>query len=70
MVLCPGDLLVLKWLVLEGQPMSSYLILCVQGESFWYFHSQHQRVYETNFDVIETAMKNNELEVVSVFSGI
>lgn len=66
MKLAPGDLLVLKWLKLDGQPMSSYLIICVQDESFWYFHAQMERVQETNFEVIMEAVKNDELEIVEV----
>lgn len=66
MELCPGDLLVLKWLSLDNQPTSSYLIISVQGESFWYFHAQMERIQETNFDVIRDAVNNNELEIVEV----
>lgn len=64
--LAPGDLLVLKWLTLEGQPLSSYLIICVKEQSFWYFHAGTERLQETDFDVIESAVMNKEMEIVEV----
>lgn len=67
-MLAPGDLLVLRWLTLDRQPVRTYLIVCVDGESFWYFHPEMERVQETNFDVIESAMKNRELEIVEIVS--
>lgn len=66
MHLAPGDLLVLRWLKLDGRPLSSYLIICVQDEAFWYFHAQMERVQETNFGVIMDAVRNDELEIVEV----
>lgn len=68
-MLAPGDLLVLRWLTLNGQPVRTYLIVCVVGESFWYFHSEMERVQETNFGVIEDAMKLKELEIVEIINA-
>lgn len=67
-MLAPGDLLVLRWLTLEGRPVRTYLIICVKDQSFWYFHPEMERVQETNFDVIENAMKNRELEIVEIMN--
>ena len=69
MKLAPGDLLILKWLTLDGQPTSSYLVICVIGESFWYFHPSMERVQETNFGVIEDALQSNELEIVEILNA-
>ena len=77
MVLCPGDLLVLKWLTLDDQPTSSYLIICVHDDrfppefrvepSFWYYHPVTQRVVQTPHRTITDAVERGELEVVDVF---
>ena len=76
MVLCPGDLLVLKWLKLDDQPTSSYLVICVHEDrfapefrlepAFWYYHAQMQKVHQTPVRTITDAVANGELEIVDV----
>jgi hypothetical protein len=76
MHLTPGDLLVLRWLQLDGQPLSSYLVVCVdvgrfppeyrEERAFWYVHAQMQKLQHIPFSTIEGAVQRGELEVVDV----
>jgi hypothetical protein len=76
LALAPGDLLVLRWLRLDGQPLSQYLVVCVdtgrfppeyrEERAFWYIHSQMQKLHQIPFSTIEHAVEAGDLEVINV----
>lgn len=79
MVLCPGDLLVLRFLTLDGQPFGTYTVVSVHNDrlppecydepTVWYYHHRMQKLHQVNVRTITDAVKSGDLEVVGVFSG-
>lgn len=64
--LAPGDLLVLDWLGLDGQPQAFYQIIAVTGEEFWYYKMGHTRFTIASLATIEEGIERGELSATII----
>ena len=63
MQLSMGDTLYVDWLCLKGRPRSSYTIVNVEGNDFWYFRVGVNKVLKTTVDSINFAARMGDVAV-------
>lgn len=69
MQLSTGDTLFIDWLCLQGKPRSSYTIVNVEGDDFWYFRVGRNKVLKTTLDSINFAVRMGDVNATVLKSS-
>lgn len=70
--LCPGDLLVVRWATLPGQPIRTYFIIVVEnspeGLAVWYYVEGTEALRRSPVKSFIDAFYSADLDIIEVIS--